>query len=172
MKRMKITIALILLAAITVFGQRDSKIPLLGQQAPSFTGQSTQGTINFPDDYGNDWKLILSHPQDFTPVCTSELLELASLQDDFKELGVEIVVVSTDMLAQHEKWVEAMENISKKENDPVKIEFDLMALVPQKEWTHFSHCMIFHGRNTCMSRNPHCEECVLASLCPKAGVKK
>ncbi len=56
--------------------------------------------------------------------------------------------------------------------DPVKIEFDLMALVPQKEWTHFSHCMIFHGRNTCMSRNPHCEECVLASLCPKAGVKK
>lgn len=126
MKRMKIIIALVLLASITTFGQRDSKIPLLGQKAPTFTGKSTQGTINFPDDFGKDWKVILSHPQDFTPVCTSELLELARLQDDFKDLGVEIVVISTDMLSQHEKWVEAMEDISKKVNDPVKIEFPLV----------------------------------------------
>ena len=56
--------------------------------------------------------------------------------------------------------------------DPVKIEYDLMALVPQKEWTHFSHCIIFHGRNTCMARKPLCGECVLESLCPKVGVMK
>ena len=54
--------------------------------------------------------------------------------------------------------------------DPVKIEYDLMALVPQKEWTHFSHLIIFHGRNTCMARKPLCEECVIESYCPKVGV--
>ena len=54
--------------------------------------------------------------------------------------------------------------------DPVKIEYDLMALVPQKEWTHFSHLIIFHGRNTCVSRKPRCGECVIASHCPKTGV--
>ncbi len=54
--------------------------------------------------------------------------------------------------------------------DPVKIEYDLMALVPQKEWTHFSHLIIFHGRNTCMARKPLCGECVIESYCPKVGV--
>lgn len=54
--------------------------------------------------------------------------------------------------------------------DPVKIEYDLMALVPQKKWTHFSHLIIFHGRNTCMARKPRCGECVIESHCPKVGV--
>jgi endonuclease-3 len=59
-----------------------------------------------------------------------------------------------------------------KNKDPVKIEFDLMELVPEKEWTHFSHLMIFHGRYACVARKPLCTECVLESLCPKVGVKK
>ena len=59
-----------------------------------------------------------------------------------------------------------------KNQDPVKIEYDLMELVPQREWTHFSHLMIFHGRYTCMARKPLCPECVVESLCPKKGVKK
>ena len=54
--------------------------------------------------------------------------------------------------------------------DPVKIEYDLMELVPQKEWTHFSHLIIFHGRNTCMARKPLCGECVIKGYCPKVGV--
>ena len=54
--------------------------------------------------------------------------------------------------------------------DPVKIEYDLMALVPKKEWTHFSHLIIFHGGNTCMARKPLCGECVIESYCPKVGV--
>jgi len=49
--------------------------------------------------------------------------------------------------------------------DPVKIEYDLMELVPKKEWTQFSHLMIFHGRYTCMARKPLCSECVVESLC-------
>ncbi len=57
-------------------------------------------------------------------------------------------------------------------HDPVKIEYDLMELVPRKEWTQFSHLIIFHGRNTCKARKPLCAECVVESLCPKVGVVK
>jgi len=58
-----------------------------------------------------------------------------------------------------------------KNQDPVKIEYDLMELIPQKEWTQFSHLIIFHGRNTCMARKPLCDKCVVRALCPKVGVK-
>jgi endonuclease-3 len=55
--------------------------------------------------------------------------------------------------------------------DPVKVERDLMALIPRKEWTAFGHEMIFHGRQVCHARKPRCGECTLAPLCPKIGVK-
>lgn len=55
--------------------------------------------------------------------------------------------------------------------DPVKVEFALMELIPKSEWTAFSHRLILHGRQICHARNPRCEECPLASLCPKVGVK-
>jgi endonuclease-3 len=57
-------------------------------------------------------------------------------------------------------------------HDPVKVEFALMELVPQAEWTSFSHELILHGRNVCFARNPQCESCALAGVCPKVGVKK
>src|SRR5262245_8185393 len=56
-------------------------------------------------------------------------------------------------------------------HDPVKVEFALMELVPQPEWTEFSHRVILHGRTVCHARNPRCESCPLAQLCPKIGVK-
>jgi endonuclease-3 len=55
-------------------------------------------------------------------------------------------------------------------NDPVKVEQDLMALVPRKEWTMFSHRLILHGRQVCFARKPNCGGCALAKLCPKIGV--
>jgi len=54
--------------------------------------------------------------------------------------------------------------------DPVKIEHDLMDLIPKKEWTMFSHHMIFHGRQVCFARKPNCAGCALAKICPKVGV--
>jgi endonuclease-3 len=56
--------------------------------------------------------------------------------------------------------------------DPVKIEQDLMAVLPRKEWTMFSHRMIFHGRQVCLARKPQCEGCALADVCPRVGLKK
>jgi endonuclease-3 len=58
-----------------------------------------------------------------------------------------------------------------KHTDPEKVERDLMALIPEKEWTRFSHRMIFHGRQVCFARKPKCDECTLKSFCPKIGVK-
>jgi endonuclease-3 len=55
--------------------------------------------------------------------------------------------------------------------DPVKVESDLMALVPEDEWTMFGHRMIFHGRQVCQSRKPKCGECILNRVCPKIGVE-
>ncbi len=57
-----------------------------------------------------------------------------------------------------------------KEKDPEKIERDLMALVPRKDWIFFGHAVILHGRETCLARKPKCEECVLEEVCPKVGV--
>jgi endonuclease-3 len=56
-------------------------------------------------------------------------------------------------------------------DDPVKVEHDLMALIPKADWTDFGHRMIFHGRQVCHSRKPKCEECTLAKVCPKVGVE-
>jgi endonuclease III len=57
-----------------------------------------------------------------------------------------------------------------KEEDPVKVEFELMKLLPKSQWTMFSHRLIFHGRQVCQARKPACGDCVLAKLCPKVGV--
>ncbi len=55
-------------------------------------------------------------------------------------------------------------------DDPVKVESDLMKLIPEDEWTMFGHRMIFHGRQVCASRKPNCEECKLRTICPMIGV--
>jgi endonuclease-3 len=58
------------------------------------------------------------------------------------------------------------------ETDPVKIELALIKLVPQQQWTLFSHLLIWHGRRRCFARNPDCEHCEVKALCPRVGVKK
>ena len=98
-----------ILCTITAWSQNG--IPLLGQQAPAFEAKTTNGKINFPKDYGKNWKIIFSHPKDFTPVCTSEILELAKMQSEFSDLGVSIVIISTDDLSTHFQWKQSMEDI-------------------------------------------------------------
>jgi len=105
---------------------RNFKIPLIGDVAPSFTAESTSGTLNFPTDYGRKWKVIFSHPQDFTPVCSTELLELANLQKELDKLNVKVVVVSTDPLESHIQWKKALEGVEYKGTLPQKIKFPLI----------------------------------------------
>jgi peroxiredoxin (alkyl hydroperoxide reductase subunit C) len=94
---------------------------------PEFTAQTTAGKITFPDDYFMKWKIILSHPADFTPVCSSELLQLAAMQDDFDKLNTGILVLSTNGLSSHIAWIQSLETVSYPGDKPVKINFPLIA---------------------------------------------
>ncbi len=107
-------------------GGRYFRIPLIGEIAPAFTANSTTGSINFPYDYGRSWKIILSHPMDFTPVCSTELIELAKLYDDFEKREVRIITVSTDPLETHKQWKKALEKINYKEYSAQKINFPIV----------------------------------------------
>jgi len=101
--------------------------PLTKGTAPSFTAESTMGKINFPDDYYGKWKIIFSHPSDFTPVCTSEIIELAFSQEDFKKLNTALVVVSTDGLNSHIEWVKSIESIDYNGLGKVKLNFPIVS---------------------------------------------
>lgn len=101
-------------------------IPLIGSEAPTFTAESTNGTIIFPADFGKSWKILLSHPQDFTPVCSSEIMELANHQEEFNKLGVKLVVVSSDALSTHKDWKKALEELDYEGKTLEKIRFPLV----------------------------------------------
>lgn len=76
-------------------------MPRIGDKAPSFTAKTTQGVINFPEDFLGKWKILFSHPADFTPVCTSEFMTFASMQKDFDALNCQLVGLSVDGLYSH-----------------------------------------------------------------------
>jgi peroxiredoxin (alkyl hydroperoxide reductase subunit C) len=101
--------------------------PYIGQHAPSFKAQTTKGSLNFPDDYFTKWKILFSHPADFTPVCSTELMALAEKQDNFKKLNTALVVISTDGLNSHIEWVKSLESISISGKEKIKINFPLIS---------------------------------------------
>jgi peroxiredoxin 2/4 len=101
-------------------------VPLIGSTAPAFKAKSTNGDINFPEDFGKSWKILFAHPRDFTPVCSSEILELAQHQGDFKALNTSVVIISTDGIDSHIAWKTALEAINYKGRKPVKINFPLV----------------------------------------------
>ena len=106
--------------------ERNFRIPLIGEQAPSFKAESTTGTINFPSDFGRSWKILFSHPQDFTPVCSTEILELAHLQGEFDKLGVKIAVISTDPVESHLQWKKSLESLNINNRGTVTINFPII----------------------------------------------
>jgi len=124
MKRVLLTSVFITIVAGMVLAI-DNKIPLIGSKAPKFTAKSTNGKLTFPNDFGDSWKILFSHPQDFTPVCTSELLELAYMHDEFKKLGVEVAVISTDDVNQHNLWKDHLETLDYKNRGTVKVDFPI-----------------------------------------------
>ncbi|HYQ55796.1 MAG TPA: redoxin domain-containing protein, partial [Draconibacterium sp.] len=83
--------------------------------------------LTFPEDFGNSWKILFSHPLDFTAVCTSELLGLARNQDKFDSMDVKVAVVSIDEVERHLLWKEFMERVLNEENETVKIEYPIVA---------------------------------------------
>lgn len=84
----------------------------LGDIAPDFQADTTQGPISFHDWIGNSWVLFFSHPADFTPVCTTELGKTALLHGEFEKRGVKAIAISVDSLDSHNKWVPDIEEVN------------------------------------------------------------
>ncbi len=85
--------------------EASTRLPLIGEPAPAFQAETTQGPIRFPDDYKGKWVILFSHPADFTPVCTTEFMTFAAMQEEFRALNCELVGLSIDSLYSHIAWL-------------------------------------------------------------------
>ena len=107
--------------------QKIYSMPKIGDKAPSFKAKTTQGEINFPEDYKGKWVILFSHPADFTPVCTTEFMTFASMQDEFKELNTELIGLSVDSLYAHIAWLRTIkEKIKWNGLEDVEVKFPVI----------------------------------------------
>src|ERR671925_1838768 len=84
----------------------------IGEEAPNFTAETTEGTVHFHEWIGNGWAVLFSHPKDFTPVCTTELGYMAKLEPEFKKRNCKIIGLSVDPVDNHKKWAQDIEDTS------------------------------------------------------------
>jgi alkyl hydroperoxide reductase subunit AhpC len=84
----------------------------LGDEAPDFTADSTEGPISFHKWKGDSWAVLFSHPKDFTPVCTTELGRVAALKPEWEKRNVKVVGLSVDGVPEHEKWSQDIEDVT------------------------------------------------------------
>ncbi len=94
----------------------------LGDIAPNFTAQTTEGDIDFYNYLGDGWGILFSHPADYTPVCTTELGKTAALQEQFRQRNTKVLAVSVDGLDKHEGWVKDIN-----ETQHVTVDFPIIA---------------------------------------------
>lgn len=94
----------------------------LGDVAPDFTAETTEGTINFHEWIGDSWAVLFSHPKDYTPVCTTELGMTAKLKPEFEKRNVKVIGLSVDPLSSHEGWAKDIE-----ETQGVALNFPVVA---------------------------------------------
>lgn len=94
----------------------------LGDRAPNFSGDTTEGPINFHQWIGDSWCLLVSHPGDFTPVCTSELACLARMKPEFDRRDVKVISLSVDALGAHKEWADDIKDL-----EGVRLNFPLIA---------------------------------------------
>jgi peroxiredoxin 2/4 len=102
-------------------------MPRIGDPAPEFNAVTTQGNINFPTDYKGSWVILFSHPADFTPVCTSEFMTFATLEDKFAQANCKLVGLSVDGLYSHIAWLRTIKDkIEYKGMKDVEVKFPLI----------------------------------------------
>jgi len=102
-------------------------MPRIGDMAPSFKAVTTQGPINFPEDYKGSWVILFSHPADFTPVCTSEFMTFAHMEKQFNAANCKLVGLSVDGLYSHIAWLRTIkEKIEYKGMKNVEVMFPLI----------------------------------------------
>ena len=109
-------------------------MPRIGDKAPSFKAKTTQGEINFPGDFGGKWKILFSHPADFTPVCTSEFMTFATMEQEFAALNTQLVGLSVDGLYSHIAWLRAIKENRIQRNEKCRSE------IPFDRRHHYGSC--------------------------------
>ena len=104
------------------------RLPLIGEAAPSFEAETTQGHISFPGNYKGKWVILFSHPADFTPVCTTEFITFASMQEEFRALNCELVGLSIDSTYSHIAWLRTIkEKIQFRNLKSVEVNFPVIS---------------------------------------------
>lgn len=98
----------------------------LGSVAPDFEAQTTQGPIKFHDWIGDSWAILFSHPADFTPVCTTELGEVARRAPDFAQRGVKLIGLSANDLGSHQEWIKDINEVGAKIG-PTDVQFPIVS---------------------------------------------
>lgn len=121
--------------------------PRIGDPAPAFTATTTQGEISFPSDYRGKWVILFSHPADFTPVCTSEFMTFASMQEDFARYNCQLVGLSIDGLYSHIAWLRTIkERITFRDLKDIEVTFPLIDDVSMSVASKYG--MIMPGEDT------------------------
>ena len=108
--------------------QEQCRMPLIGEKAPEFKAETTQGEIDFPKDFKGKWVIFFSHPADFTPVCTTEFMTFASMAEEFKALNCELLGLSIDSTFSHIAWLRTIkEKIEYKGMKDVEVMFPVIS---------------------------------------------
>jgi thioredoxin-dependent peroxiredoxin len=84
----------------------------LGDDAPDFTAETTEGKINLYEYLGDGWGILFSHPKDFTPVCTTELGAVAKLKPEFEKRNTKVIAISVDPVESHHQWAQDIEDVT------------------------------------------------------------
>lgn len=102
--------------------EKSVQMPMIGDDFPKITIQTTRGRMNLPTDMSGKWFVLFSHPADFTPVCTTEFVAFARKQEEFRKLNCELIGLSIDQVFSHLKWIEWM-----KEKLDIVIDYPIIA---------------------------------------------
>lgn len=122
-------------------------MPRIGDKAPEFRAVTTQGSINFPADYLGSWVILFSHPADFTPVCTSEFMTFATMEQQFNDVNCKLVGLSIDGLYSHIAWLRTIkEKIEYKGMKDVEVNFPLIEDITMNVATKYG--MIMPGESS------------------------
>ena len=115
----------------------------LGTIAPNFQADTTKGPIDFHEFVGDNWVVFFSHPEDYTPVCTTELGEMARLEPEFNKRGVKLIGLSANTLGSHEGWIKDIDEVTGSHvNFPIIADkerkvaylYDMCALLPHTQY--------------------------------------
>jgi peroxiredoxin (alkyl hydroperoxide reductase subunit C) len=124
-----------------------ASFPLIGEKAPAFKAESTQGPVHFPDDFKGKWVIFFSHPADFTPVCTTEFMTFATMQQEFEALNTKLVGLSVDGLYSHIAWLRTIKDtITFRDMKDVEVTFPLIDDVSMTVATKYG--MIMPGEDS------------------------